>query len=824
LDAGGRIADLVNCYEWISFNVGPTLMHWLAREAPELLERIQEADRLSLARWGHGNAMAQIFHHIIMPLASQRDKEVEIAWALDDFAARFKRDPEGMWFSECAVDLPTLDAAAARGIKFVVLSPHQVSAASAGQGGECLPVDGHSLDVGRPYWIELPSGRKMAAFFYQADLAQNVAFEGLLSDGEKFWQKLSQAAAALPGENALLTLATDGETYGHHFTFGEMALAYVLAQGYAGRGHLEITNFGAYLAANPPEAEAILHSPSSWSCAHGVERWRSDCGCSTGGHAGWNQNWRAPLRRALDKLKETVDGHYLSRGAALFKNPQNALLRYGQVLADPASAPLFLRQELREEMENGNPAGGGAPGTSGAIIMPGALPPAPPPKGPAPLETLPCFSSRMAAEEPAGRGGVPEMGMFVHTPPYPYGGSGGPSAPQAGCGAGSPDCLAKYEAALSTTGGGPDYPAERAALAWRLLRMQENALAAYTSCAWFFDDISRIEPVNAMRFALRAMELMRASGGPDMQAVLEETLAQAHSNKAEEGDGRDVFRCRALPGRQDPAGMCLFGYLHAWAEGRLPEAGGVVCLRWPGLTLRLTCLEYAPGLVSGRADLAAPEGGAGESYVWRGALPLPGEEVPVDFMRARLEAWAAAEGGAGEPASGRAYGRCGADLPRHLADYLGTLLLNRVLRAGRADALRAARLLLAQCRTPEEGQSAQTAEPQWSLIAPYIPLAVYGMTLPEETLTQARVIAQRHLAGRPAAGLACELLEEAVLSDLRAGSRKDEDMRAALRQVKMVFEHMDWWKIQNALWAEGRVRPDYPCAAEEMGFVPVKAF
>ncbi|MDR2051341.1 MAG: DUF3536 domain-containing protein [Deltaproteobacteria bacterium] len=704
LDSGGRIADLVNCYEWISFNVGPTLMLWLEREEPGLLARIQEADRLSMARWGHGNALAQVFHHVILPLASPLDKEAEISWAVADFQARFRREPEGIWLSECAVDAATLEVVAERGFSFVVLSPHQAAAVSL-EGGPYTRVDARTLDVGRPYFVVLPSGRRLAIFFYQAELAQNVAFEGLLGDGERFWQKLSRSASALRGENALLTLATDGETYGHHFTFGEMALAYVLAQGYAGRDGLSLTNFGAYLEENPPTAEARLHTPSSWSCSHGVERWRGDCGCSTGAHPGWKQTWRAPLRRALDRMKSAVDAHYFARGEEVFKDARAALLDYGRVLVAPSAGPDFLEKHLRDK-------GGAAP-------------------------------------------------------------------------------------------------------AWSLLRMQESALSAYASCAWFFDELSRIEPVNAMRFMSRALDIMKSDGGPDMLPDLEKALGEAFSNKAEEGSGRDIFLRRVLPARQDPASVCLFGYLLAFAERRLPAPGGEAFLRFPGLSLSLTPLVYAESGCSGIAGISVPEAGVSARYSWSGILPFPGRGEYISFREASLEAREE------NPASssGRAFRRQGSGLAGYLLDYLGLRLLELSIRARRGDCLAVARQLVSTLRAPEEGQSTRNASPLWSAVAPYLPLAAYvSAPLPDELSALLREVLSRCLEGREARQLARDFLEEAVLEDLRLRGRSDADLCAALRQVKLVFEDMDWWRVQNALWQGGGVCPDYPRAAAELGF------
>ena len=247
-----------------------------------------------------------------------------MAWAVADFESRFHRPPEGLWLSEAAVDTPTLSVLADYGVKYTILAPRQARAVSDVSGGNWRQVAEWEVDIREPYRVDLPGGKSIAVFFYNGPISQAVAFEGLLADGERFWNRLS--GASTPG---LLSLATDGETYGHHFAFGEMALAHVLAQAVAGRDGVSLTNFGAYLAANPPRRRALLQEESSWSCVHGVERWRADCGCTTGGGPGWNQRWRKPLREGLDALKKDLDKHYAAKGQALFRDPGKAFVGYG---------------------------------------------------------------------------------------------------------------------------------------------------------------------------------------------------------------------------------------------------------------------------------------------------------------------------------------------------------------------------------------------------------------------------------------------------------------------------------------------------------------
>lgn len=699
LDGQGRIADLMNCYEWISFNVGPTLMLWLEREHPELLERMLEADRLSLARWGHGNAIAQVFHHIILPLASERDKEVEIEWALADFRKRFGRESEGVWLSECAADLATLEAAAERKIKFVVLSPHQAKLVR--MNGEEREVNAWSLDYGIPYNIKLPSGREIAAFFYQADLAQAVAFEGLLSDGEKFWQRIRAAAEAMRSENSMLTLATDGETYGHHFTFGEMALAYVLAQGYAGRDDIELTNFGAYLAAGKPTAEVVLHEPSSWSCPHGIERWRRNCGCSTGEHPGWNQEWRTPLREALDLMKSKVDEHFYAAGAKVFDDPYAALLDFGTVLVDHDNGSAFTKKHI----------------------------------------------SKGANERTA----------------------------------------------------------------WTLLVMQESALSAYASCGWFFDEISRIEPVNAMRFALRFMEMLASSGGPDIVDEVAAILGRALSNIPEEGNGKDIFERRARPSRQDAASLCLFSYLLAYAEGRLPDEEQEVTLEFPNLTVRIAVdSREEDGHCSGHAVISAPGSHQGAEYTWKGRLPHPDARTFIGFGEAELEA----KGKNGKASSQRQ----GCNLARYLKDFLSLAIMKTELgRRHEVSTSVAAQAVSTLCGY-EEAQRTENLVQIWSQFGAYVPVAVYREGLSEEAIRQIKVLLEQVLADFPSQQQARDLLTSEVLRDLADGTNTDERIAAGIARVNRVFGRMDWWSAQNAVWADGKVKPGFSAVARELGF------
>lgn len=329
----GRISSIVNLFSRCSFNVGPTLLTWLERRAPDVYAAVLEADREALARYGHGAALAQGYHHAILPLADPRDRVTEVAWGVRDFERRFDRPPEGFWLPELAVDVPTLEALAAHGIRFTVLAPHQAARVRV-PGGAWREVDRLSLDLSRPYRCPLPSGDSIAVFFYDGATADALAFGDLLSNGSRFSDRL---ARGLSGEDRaqLVSVAVDGETFGHHRKFGEMALARALAE-LEGRHRLRVTVYGEFLEAHPPEREVQVRELTSWSCAHGVERWRADCGCATGTHPGWSQAWRPVLRRALQDLRDRLRPAFEAGAGPLLSDPWRARDAYIDLVRDPS--------------------------------------------------------------------------------------------------------------------------------------------------------------------------------------------------------------------------------------------------------------------------------------------------------------------------------------------------------------------------------------------------------------------------------------------------------------------------------------------------------
>lgn len=461
LDNNGNISELINCYAWMSFNFGPTLLGWMERHAPQTYARIVRADKESVARLGHGNALAQVYHHAIMPLATDMDRELEITWAMQDFAARFGRQPEGMWLAETAVDIPTLTALSNAGIRFTILAPRQAKSVRLADTGAKQDVAANTLDTTRPYVVKLPTGRDITVFFYHGPTSQAVAFERLLENGEQFWSRLNGSFSS-----GLQNIATDGESYGHHFMFGEMALAYVIEQARASRDGLCLTNYAAYLAAHPAVDEVEIHENSSWSCEHGLERWKTHCGCTDGGHPDWIQDWRRPLRRSLNYLKYYVDEHFFKTGPLVLHAPKKALLDYGLVLAGAQSLPAFLKEHALSDLSQ---------------------------------------DKRLKASQ--------------------------------------------------------------------LLLMQRFALASFASCAWFFDDIARLEPLNGLTSARRAMDLMLASGGPDIEEGFVHILEEAHSNMHEQWDGAYLWHQVVTPRRPCLAELCTY----------IPETEGEVA--WPGLKL-----------------------------------------------------------------------------------------------------------------------------------------------------------------------------------------------------------------------------------------------
>jgi alpha-amylase/alpha-mannosidase (GH57 family) len=337
LGEDGVVVDLVNNYRSLSFNFGPTLLRWMQKEQPWAYGEILDADAQSAARLGHGNAMAQVYNHAIMPLCDLRDKRTQVRWGIADFVHRFGRRPEGMWLAECAVDDETLRVLAEEGIAFTVLSPFSAAAWRFTGQQKWQDCDGGRVPTGRAYSYDVGGGRSIALFFYDGPLARGIAFDQLLGHSSRLVEAVQAAHAgrlAQDGEPWLVHTATDGESYGHHFKFGDMALAAAF-RSLRQDPSWTTTNYAAFLAAAPPRAEVRIHAPSAWSCAHGVGRWRDDCGCAQSSREGWTQKWRKPLRDALDLLRDRLGRHYEREMDRLAEDPWGVRDAYVEVVLDP---------------------------------------------------------------------------------------------------------------------------------------------------------------------------------------------------------------------------------------------------------------------------------------------------------------------------------------------------------------------------------------------------------------------------------------------------------------------------------------------------------
>jgi len=334
--SAGPVIHLRNNYEHLSYDFGPTLMSWMARHGKQAYGAIVRADALSAQRLeGQGNAIAQSYNHSILPLLSDPDKELQIAWGMEDFRFRFKRQPLGIWLPECAVDPATLAAVARAGIKFVILAPWQgrfQAEESAGAG----PFVWRSDDL------------SLAVFRYDRELAAQVAFGDGLGDGERWAEAIIDRARGLAPDAPLL-IATDGETFGHHRRHGASELARAFDR-LSRESDLSITNCAEVLRRVAPAGDFTLDGATSWSCAHGVERWRADCGCRL--TEGTSQSWRAPLREAMEFVKAQVDAVYAREAASLLADPRAALLQSIALALDPAPAlaeEFFIRYKVGEE-------------------------------------------------------------------------------------------------------------------------------------------------------------------------------------------------------------------------------------------------------------------------------------------------------------------------------------------------------------------------------------------------------------------------------------------------------------------------------------------
>jgi len=441
LDEDQVIRNIINNYSKISFNFGPTLLSWMEVYARETYLAILKADKESMKRFGgYGSAIAQVYNHMIMPLSNVRDKETQIIWGIRDFESRFGRRPDGMWLAETAVDIDTLEALAANHIQFTVLAPRQAKAIRKIGEDKWNDVNERTVNTKRAYRCNLPSGKSISLFFYDGDISQSIAFNGLLNDGKRFAENLINSIDINSKETQLVHVATDGETYGHHHKHGDMALAFCL-------DHIEkdervtLTNYAQFLAIEPPTFEAQIIENSSWSCVHGIERWRSDCGCNSGGHAGWTQQWRKPLRDALDWLRDAAAEVFERDGSKILKDPWAARNDYITVV--------LQRNDVTIE---------------------------------------------------------------------------------------------KFLKTHSLEGA-------QASRVFRMMEMQRHSMLMYTSCGWFFDEVSGIETTQIMQYACRVVQLANQTNEIDYEAEFLKRLELSPSNVPTYKNAALVYEKFVLPSR-----------------------------------------------------------------------------------------------------------------------------------------------------------------------------------------------------------------------------------------------------------------------------------
>jgi alpha-amylase/alpha-mannosidase (GH57 family) len=448
LDKEEKITSIVNNYEKMSFNFGPTLLSWMEENTPDIYEAIIEADSKSMNHFsGHGSAMAQVYNHMIMPLANSHDKYTQVFWGIRDFQHRFGRKPEGMWLSETAVDFETLEIMAGLGIVFTVLTPYQAARVRKIGEKKWHDVSEGIINPRMPYTQKLRNGKKIAVYFYDGPISQAVAFESLLKNGEEFANRLVEGFVNRD-EAQLVHIATDGESYGHHSPFGDMALAYAIKY-IEDKDLATLTNYGEYLEKHPPAYEVEIFENTSWSCSHGLERWRDNCGC--GAADGYHhQQWRRPLREALDYLRDKAADAYEKELGRFFRDPWKARNDYINIVQDrsPENLEIFIQKHAKESS------------------------------------------------------GPPDSSRIL-----------------------------------------------------KLLEMQRHAMLMYTSCGWFFNDLSRIETVQIIQYAGRLLQLCAEMFDQDFESPFLEKLAKAKSNRPSYGDGKQIYKHRIKPAIVDLRGV-----------------------------------------------------------------------------------------------------------------------------------------------------------------------------------------------------------------------------------------------------------------------------
>ncbi len=440
VNSSNKIIDIVSNYANMSFNFGPTLLSWMETHDSGAYEKIVEADSLSFQEHnGHGNALAQVYNHMIMPLANERDKYTQVIWGIKDFMYRFGRKPEGIWLAETAIDYATVDVLIDCGIKFTVLSPFQAEKVRKlnENNAQWENVGNGNIDPARAYrcYSKTRPDQYIDLFFYDGSISKSVAFDNLLQNGEKFINRLKEGVSQYRNYNQLVHIATDGESYGHHTKFGDMALSYVLKSRVEKEG-FKLTNYAEYLELEPPQMEVEIKTVSSWSCCHGVERWNSDCGCQTGGQPNWNQKWRRPLREALDYLRDELITVFEKYGSELLTDVWRCRNDYIDVILDRNDDNIhkFIQEHQKYNLSN-----------------------------------------------------------------------------------------------------------EDIVKAIKLLEMERQTLLMYTSCGWFFCELSGLETVQILKYAARAIQLAEEFIDYDIEPKFVEILSKAQSNIIELGSGKDIY-------------------------------------------------------------------------------------------------------------------------------------------------------------------------------------------------------------------------------------------------------------------------------------------
>lgn len=452
LNEKNLINDIINNYEYFSFNFGATLLQWLEKHATNTYLSIIEADKRSRERFnGHGNALAQVYNHVIMPLANDDDKRTQIEWGIKDFAHRFGRQPEGIWLAETAIDQRTAEILMEYDLKFIILSPHQAEKIRAFNSQSWIDVSSGLIDTRVPYRIyykdekgKTNTKKHLDVFFYNAGLSSAVGFEHLLRDSVRFADSIQAAFDHWSPQKQAVIIATDGESYGHHEKNADMCFSSFVAREIHHRD-FDLTNFGHYLEINPPQFEVVLKpgpngEGTAWSCAHGVGRWARDCGCSDGGMFGWNQKWRAPFRESLEYLRDQANAIYANHLKPLCKDLTKMRNDYIDVILDPSKKDIFSKKHIKSTKK-----------------------------------------------------------------------------------------------------------LKDSSLVFKLLEAQHYCQLMFTSCAWFFADISRLEPVQNLKYAARAIEILKEFSKKDIESEFLAILERAHSNVSEVPTGRDVYEKYVKP-------------------------------------------------------------------------------------------------------------------------------------------------------------------------------------------------------------------------------------------------------------------------------------